>query len=480
MHAPQEKLPALDNEATKAAVTAQSPTKKPSELRSALNDLKEAIANIGHFREVTSILSQILDNFDVKMLGDERAKLLGRITAADYVAMMATLVRTQVLADAGFVDTTKQQLAEDQMNQLLEATLPDYMLAYNKKIAGQPIAKVLDETHHLLTDLNAKILVEFNPTLPSTKYAISFALEKIYLLRLICSQQDLAEKLLALQNFLTNQVIETLQFTSELFGGEVKVNKFIELMKLCKKVPQIVSNAAENDNVTADKADITESELAKMLISLISIEYAMTEFVQINQIKMQEVSTEFYEAVQFSQKPTPEQQAKLMAAMPKIIRVLLATMIQPLTDMAWMIDEDHFIENLFEVIQDQAMRADILNTVFERTLLMNPENMPKMLELAEAYCQQNANVAAVDFLKSLTQQYKQNFVAQKLTLEIPSTKVVALQQASFSKFLNSAREAKGASADLLLEDSAYSSEEEEKADSSFHLVIKLSNYDTYN
>ena len=161
-----------------------------SEFRKILDQVSAAIKNLHHFRDMTQIMSQMLDSMDFSMLMDEKALVMGRITADHYGMMMAMLgmqkfqleLMEQFWSRVGADNAAQmnesvgvaEQVTNTEINRIFEGAVPEYLQAYMKKIEGKKFNETLDETLNLLTELNAKVLREFNPTFASTKYATAY------------------------------------------------------------------------------------------------------------------------------------------------------------------------------------------------------------------------------------------------------------------------------------------------------------------
>ena len=415
----------------------------PSEFRQLLDSLNASIKKLDHFRGMAKIMAQSLDSMDVHMLTDQRAQLLGHVTADTYTQMLSMIAlqmnQVEMLLQAGQMGSglseAYEKMLREEMDKQLEGALPEYMQVYLKKMEGKPIRTVLHEAHSLLADLNAKILVEFNPTLTSTKYAISFAMQKIFTLSQICSQADPSQKHAELLAYSSAQMVETFKRLDQLFEGKVQLTGLANLMTRVSDLVQFITSPG---NTGDELIDFTQSDISKLLLSLIPIQQALSEAMLINQIKMLEVSAEFYEAVKFSQKPTPNQQAKLLDAMPKLLRLMLATQNQQIVNLAWAVDKTNFFTHFFELVNEPELQAEILKTVCEQTLLLNPTAMIEIYQQAQVFCTENADHPGVPLIQQLGAQYA-SAISQlnSNTSDASVDSQASLQQASFTRFLKS-------------------------------------------
>ncbi len=415
-----------------------STNRPPSEIRQLLNRLNASIAKLNQFRDMTKIMAQSLDSLNVKMLDDHRAQLLGEITAETYAQLLSmialqTFHNEELLTRFGGSnpDNSYARLINEEIERQLEGALPDYMRTYMKKVEGKPIPVLLRETHTLLADLNAKILLEFNPSLTSMKFAISYAMQKIFMLSQICMENDPMQKMMELTNFLSGLMVDIFRHFDQLFEGKVQLVELAELMKnLNALVEYITMPGGSRDELS----ELDKTEVSKLLLSLIPISGAVTEAMQINQIKTLEVSSEFYEAVQFSQKLTPSQFTKLMEATPKILRLALETQAQQVINLAWDIDQEHFFAHFFEMVQDPELQATILRATCNHTMQFNLRAMLPIYTQAQVFCSKNVDHPGVPLLQQLSTEYKHLFLEPESNADVVPQ--ASLQQASFSRFLS--------------------------------------------
>jgi hypothetical protein len=417
---------------------------EPSEFRKTLDRVNAAIKNLHHFTDMTKIMTQMLDGMDVSMLADEKALLLGRITADNYGMMMAMLGmhKTQLELMEQFwskmgIEKSEQmvkivgaaeKITSAETSQVLEGAMPEYLQAYMKKIEGKKFNEVLDETLVLLTDLNANVLSEFNPTLASTKYAIAYSLTKIFSLCRISDKEDPEQRMMELMKLVTAQLVESCEHIDQLFEREGQIS---EVAHLFTATQDLVQKITSKDSFVTE--DFKEIDAAKLLISLIPLELALVEMLQVNEAKMLKVSCEFYEAVQFSQKLTADQMDKIMAASPKLIRLLLAAQNVQLVTLAWDLDPAGFFKHFFEITEGQEFQLLLLKTTFERTLLLAPDLVEGVLQLVDEYCAENVDSSGEKVLVELRQQFLPQIKAhEQRAAKVP---LEELQRESFTDFL---------------------------------------------
>ncbi|MBX9702667.1 MAG: hypothetical protein K2X39_00805, partial [Silvanigrellaceae bacterium] len=139
------------------------------------------------------------------------------------------------------------------------------------------------------------------------------------------------------------------------------------------------------------------------------------------------------EAIQFSQKPTPEQMTQMLEALPKLIRLQLAA--QSLQQLGWaiIIDEPHFFENFYEAIKDQELQSTLLKSLFERLMQTASMGVEGLIGLAERYISNNPAQPSLQVLSELCAQYKTEL--DSLKVRAKNTDNLELHRESFTKFL---------------------------------------------